>query len=81
MLITLALLHRKKGKGSIPPTHANLRHTGIGQHNNASPHAMHREESLRAWSAQNRARKQGRRHAPGANVGARPCNELKATRG
>ena len=26
MLITLALLHREKGRGSIPPTHASRRH-------------------------------------------------------
>ena len=26
MVITLALLHREKGRGSIPPTHASRRH-------------------------------------------------------
>ena len=26
MLITLALLHKEKGRGSIPPTHARQRH-------------------------------------------------------
>ena len=47
-----------------------------GLHNNVGPYAMHTGECLRAWSAKNRAWKQGRRHDQGGSVGARPCDEL-----
>ena len=49
MLITLALLHKEKGKGSISPTMPETRRQG--GYYNAGPHATHTRECQQAWLA------------------------------